>query len=304
MLGMATDLAIAESVKSWLESMFPGQSLGSATSVRNSIGYVGRGSKPDVVQDVVQDVMRYMTESGKKYETDDVKSAFGLFLNNLRQRIISEWHKTQRHDRRTFGPPQDLDEAEEAGMVPAADDTEELKSDKDFHQEMRDTLDDVMKELPKEEALLLRFMAEEGVGEFSPDIEANMGLGSRFREWLIEIGKEDVAKAHARRWSAWFGETKERLLRDVKAFIDAYSTDRLVELMLERSDPRQWSPYDRPMKSEERKKLVLQRYGDLLKQLVTEKNQKRRRGLLQEFNEIPYEKRRELLQQLNAMPRS
>jgi hypothetical protein len=83
--------------------------------------------------------------------------------------------------------------------------------------------------LPAQRFLFEYIMSEEGTGSFLPDIKANMGQASEFRDWLEERatrpgpnGKEarEVLKRYAKRWSGFVGDTRLKLMKSVQSFME------------------------------------------------------------------------------------
>lgn len=83
--------------------------------------------------------------------------------------------------------------------------------------------------LPAQRFLFEFIFSEEGTGSFLPDIKANMGQATDFRDWLEERatkpgpnGKEarEILKRYAKRWSGFVGDTRLKLMKSIQSFME------------------------------------------------------------------------------------
>lgn len=72
---------------------------------------------------------------------------------------------------------------------------------------------------------------EDGSGTFLPDIKANMGQASAFRDYLEEMSMgsgpnaqeaSDILKKYGKRWSGFVGDTRVRLMKSIQEFVEKY----------------------------------------------------------------------------------
>jgi hypothetical protein len=104
--------------------------------------------------------------------------------------------------------------------------------------DMRRNLPLTTEKLPAQRFLFDFIFEEDGSGTFMPDVKANMGQASAFRDYLEEISMRQgpnaqEAKAildrYGKRWSGFVGDTRLRLMKSIQDFIEEYSTEEEYE---------------------------------------------------------------------------
>lgn len=142
-----------------------------------------------------------------------------------------------------------------AGRIPQSTDTtsglplDEKAAKKSFLESIEGIVDDLRRELfslehrtfektkefptglPAQGLLFQYIFDEDGSGTFMPDIKANMGQASDFRDWLEQrsLGTGPVAKEakaildrYGKRWSGFVGDTRVKLMKTIQQFTEEF----------------------------------------------------------------------------------
>lgn len=134
--------------------------------------------------------------------------------------------------------PQDLDTAE--GMP-----LDEKAAKKSFLDALDQLIPDLKRSLPltndnlPAQKMLFDFIFDEdGSGTFLPDIKANMGQATDFRNYLEEISTragpnakeaKEILKRYGKRWSGFVGDTRTRLMKSIQNFVEEYLPEHEYE---------------------------------------------------------------------------
>lgn len=131
-----------------------------------------------------------------------------------------------------------------AGRIPQGMETKEgmANDEKAAKKSFLETLDKLVpdmkssfpltaEKLPAQRFLFDFIFEEDGSGTFLPDIKANMGQATDFRNYLEEISMRagpnaKEAKAildrYGKRWSGFVGDTRMRLMKSIQDFVEQY----------------------------------------------------------------------------------
>jgi hypothetical protein len=92
--------------------------------------------------------------------------------------------------------------------------------------------------LPAQRMLFDFIFDEDGSGTFLPDVKANMGQATDFRNYLEEISTragpnakeaQAILKRYGKRWSGFVGDTRTRLMKSIQNFVEEYLPENEYE---------------------------------------------------------------------------
>ena len=92
--------------------------------------------------------------------------------------------------------------------------------------------------LPAQRFLFDFVFEEDGSGTFLPDIKANMGQATDFRNYLEEIAMRQgpnaaeargILNRYGKRWSGFVGDTRQRLMESIQKFVEEYLPEHKYE---------------------------------------------------------------------------
>jgi len=177
----------------------------------------GAKTVPDQA-DAVMGTLSNIVEKGHSIEADSADSALNILLNWVTRRAMSD-SRTRRSRGRHHEPLDDESDEEpghheETGLT--LDDKVDIHR---FMEDFADDLEEIRSSLSPEERILFEVIFDDGVGDFRPGIEENMGQSTALKAKMSEA-LPDVVRRQEKRWSGYAGDLRRKLLHKIEKYVE------------------------------------------------------------------------------------
>jgi hypothetical protein len=217
---------MGRAIREHLESLYDGKLSLTDDQIGDKAMKVQRYNNADDKEDVVQDMMRYLHESGWKSDhSKTIDDAFGQLLSNLRVRgqgkAVSELKKRKKEV-----PLEDMWRDERQNVLKTDPKNDEKVDVLDFIKELEEELPFLVETLTADEKALFDVVFNDDNGTFKPDISQNMNQSAALKEKY-----PDLYKRNAKRWSGFVGDLRKKLFSKVEKFMTEKTSPGMFDSM-------------------------------------------------------------------------
>lgn len=185
------------------------------------------------IEDVIQNALAYLAEKGMSKAPKTQQEYLHWAQRLVYQRAIDlKKSSSRKMKRREDGV--DMDSLE--GALPSSEDS---ASKSKLLEQIKESIGEIKTGMKPDEVAFLEFFIENDSGDVRPGIDQNMGQATDFRNWLesfVSPGYTEILQKNGKRWSAYVGELRARVLKAIDKYVDLDSGKKEFGILSQGND--------------------------------------------------------------------